>query len=386
MPIKVLYIATGGTYGADQSLMMLLNELEEQISPYVIMPHKLGLQDFLTKKNIPYTKIKMRQCSVPKITSFKSFIFFPIKLFMAIRYNFFISSKLKKIVCDFQPDIIHSNVGVFRIGHKLSLKYGIPHIWYLREYQDKDMGRWILGGRKRLIALLKQGNNYPIPITKGIADYFDVPYKNIVYNGIFRKNQLTFNPQKEKFFLFAGNVYKEKGVTTLVESFCRFALHNNTFKLYIAGGYSNSYKHELMRIIEKYKIDTKQILFLGKITKEEVMQFMSVATALIVPSYYEAFGRVVAEAMCSGCLVICNNTHGLKEQLDNGMEITGEEIGLRYNALPEDLKNRMQEVADKGIAHYFPVIHRSQYVINKLYTCEEYGKSIDKIYCKILNI
>ena len=384
MQIKVLYITTGGTYGSDQSLMTLLNKLDEKISAYVIMPHLFGLQDFLTKRNIPHAKIRMRQYSVPKITSFESLIFSPIKLFMAIRYNAFISSKLKRIVRNFQPDIIHSNVGVFRVGHKLSYQYGIPHIWHLREYQDKDIGRWMLC-KKQFKRLLKMDNNYPIAITKGIAEYFDVPCKNIVYNGISQKDEMSFNPHKEKYFLFAGNVYREKGVATLIEAFCKFALHNDTYKLYIAGGVSDCYKRELISIMKKYKIDTEQILFLGKKTKEEIFQLMSVATALIVSSDYEAFGRVVAEAMSNGCLVIGNNTHGIKEQFDNGIEITGAEIGIRYNSSSDNLKKEMQEVVENGIEHYFPIIYRSQQVVNKLYTIDEYAKSIYEIYCKVIN-
>ena len=381
--IKVLYITPGDIYGADQSLMTLLEELNGKVSPYVIMPHLFGLQNLLKERNIPYAKIRMRHCSVPKIRSFESLIFFPIKLFMAIRYNIFVSPKLKRIVRDFQPDVIHSNVGVFRIGHKISLQYRIPHIWHLREYQDKDMERWVLG-KKRLKHLLKMENNYPIAITKGIADYFDVSHKQIVYNGILKKDELKFNPKKEKFFLFTGNVYTRKGVETLIEAFCKFTVHNDTYKLYIAGGVSNRYKRKLMKIIKKYKIGAEQVLFLGTKTKKEVAQLMSNATALVVSSYSEAFGRVVPEAMANGCLVIGNNTHGIKEQFDNGIEITGEEIGIRYDYSSEDLKNKMQEVVDHGIEFYYPLIFRSQQTVNKLYTVNEYGKKIYDKYSQFI--
>lgn len=386
MPIKVLYIATGGIYGADQSLMTLLDGLGDKITACVVMPHLFGLQNFLEQRKIPYAKIRMRQYSVPKIKSVKDFIYFPVKLFMALRYNNIIAYRLKKIIRDFQPDIIHTNVGVYRMGYKIARQRGIPHVWHLREYQDTDMGRWIVGGRKRLVRLLKRDNNYPIPVSKGIADYFGIPHSHVVYNGILKKDHLLFHPKKENYFLYAGNIYEEKGVSVMIEAFCRFASHNNSYKLYLAGGYSRSYKNKLMRIISRYHIQTDRILFIGKQPRDEITRLMSKATGVIVPSYCEAFGRVVAEAMANGCLVIAHNSHGIKEQLDNGRSITGDEIGIRCTSSAEDMAEKMQEIITNGIPHYFPMINRSQQVVNQLYTSAKYSREIYEVYCSQLNI
>lgn len=42
--------------------------------------------------------------------------------------------------------------------------------------------------------------------------------------------------------------------------------------------------------------------------------------ALIVPSPFEAFGLITAEAMFNKCLVIGRDTAGTKEQFDNGQK------------------------------------------------------------------
>lgn len=49
---------------------------------------------------------------------------------------------------------------------------------------------------------------------------------------------------------------------------------------------------------------------------------MNRATALIVPSPFEAFGLITAEAMFNKCLVIGKDTAGTKEQFDNGQKNT----------------------------------------------------------------
>ena len=35
-------------------------------------------------------------------------------------------------------DIIHSNVSVGQLGYELSKSIGIPYVWHLREFIDKD--------------------------------------------------------------------------------------------------------------------------------------------------------------------------------------------------------------------------------------------------------
>ena len=141
-----------------------------------------------------------------------------------------------------------------------------------------------------------------------------------------------------------------------------------------------------MRMMSRYHLPAGRILFIGQQPRDEINRLMTKATSIIVPSYYEAFGRVVAEAMANGCLVIAHNSHGIKEQFDNGRAITGDEIGIRCTSSAEDMAEKMQEVATNGIQHYFPMINRSQQVVNKLYSSEEYGYKIYEIYYKQLNI
>jgi len=49
--------------------------------------------------------------------------------------------------------------------------------------------------------------------------------------------------------------------------------------------------------------------------RDDVYAIMSRATALIVPSHFEGFGRITAEAMFNGCLVAGYNSAGTREIL-----------------------------------------------------------------------
>lgn len=58
---------------------------------------------------------------------------------------------------------------------------------------------------------------------------------------------------------------------------------------------------------------------------------MAEASAIIISSQSEGFGRVMAEAMYNGCLVDGKNAAGIKEQFDNGLQFCDQEIGIRYS-------------------------------------------------------
>ena len=109
---------------------------------------------------------------------------------------------------------------------------------------------------------------------------------------------------------------------------------------------------------------------------------MEKSMAVFVPSYFEGFGFVPVEAMINWTLVVARNTTGIKEQFDNGVEISGAEIGLRFNR-NEEISVLMKEIVDNGIDYYYPMIKRSQEVV-KLYTIEESANKVYSFYCDIL--
>ena len=126
------------------------------------------------------------------------------------------------------------------------------------------------------------------------------------------------------------------------------------------------------------------VKLLGGLPSEKVRQLMEKATALIMASRAEAFGRVTAEAMFAGCLVIGRDTAGTKEQLDNGLTQIGREIGLRFSNVHE-LSQHMFDITYKGIETYFPMIKDSQNVVRHLYTTESYAEGVKNFYKQIIN-
>ena len=87
--------------------------------------------------------------------------------------------------------------------------------------------------------------------------------------------------------------------------------------------------------------------------------------------------------MLQGCLAIGRNTDGTKEQFDNGLDMTGEEIGLRYDT-NEELSRLLKEVTVNPISYYQPYKERAFRVVNQLYTEENNIQQIYSFYKEIL--
>ncbi len=106
----------------------------------------------------------------------------------------------------------------------------------------------------------------------------------------------------------------------------------NHLRMIVAGGQSGMESHELCNSIRdrlEYEGLSESVDWLGVI--DNVDEYMLDSVATVVPSVCEGFGRVVAEAMFNGSLVIGRDSGGIKEQFDNGVHVTGYEIGLRFN-------------------------------------------------------
>ena len=71
-----------------------------------------------------------------------------------------------------------------------------------------------------------------------------------------------------------------------------------------------------------------------------------------------------------------------KEQFDNGLNFTGDEIALRYQTVGE-LSNIMIDVVEKGIESYFPMIENAQKAVVNFYTIEESAKQVYNFYKQI---
>lgn len=380
--LNIIYIAVGTPFGSDISLKCLLDSDvgKKYINPLIVTPNKNDIYNNGQQVKLPIMSETYSKETCNSLLKFLigNFIKRPIK-----RVISFIL--LQKTIMSFKPDIIHTNVGVYSIGYKLARLNCIPHIWHIREFQTLDLQVKIIGGLKKRKKIFNNKYNIPIAITKSIYDFFELSRNKrslVIYNGIKSKDDIIFNPKKEDYFIYVGQIKESKGIADIIEAFILFNKDTGSrTKLFIIG---NEKQNPIYTRILKNKILEsgleQQIIFKGMLSTREVDYYMQKSRAIIVASYFEALGRVTIEAMFNGCLVIGRNTAGTKEQFDNGKELVGSEIALRFKDISE--LSRLLKDVDNNLNTYFDMIKLSQKVVVNTYSIEGYSKKIIDLYKK----
>jgi glycosyltransferase involved in cell wall biosynthesis len=113
---------------------------------------------------------------------------------------------------------------------------------------------------------------------------------------------------REDYFLYIGRLSKEKGISTLLDTF-----KNITNDIYIGG--DGPLKEEV--IISSKK--NSNIHYLGLLDKDTVMDMMSRCSALVFPSlWYEGMPLTLIEAFATGTPVIASNLGAMASMIQDG--------------------------------------------------------------------
>jgi hypothetical protein len=128
---------------------------------------------------------------------------------------------------------------------------------------------------------------------------------------------------KSKHIIYASSL--GKGVIEVVNLFCRYQMKYkdfNTHLLICTPGYE--YNSEWpSRLIDAIR-HTKNILFMGAISKDTLYRFISTSCVIITPPFWETFGCVFAEACFLGTHVLVSSKSGAV------YEIVGESNIVNY--------------------------------------------------------
>ena len=321
----------------------------------------------------------------PKINSWRSYIKYPYSLLQLICKRHSAYKKLCSCVEYFKPDIIHTNVGPIHIGYLVAKKYGIPHIWHIREYQKEDFGMHPFPSMSIYQKRIHDKNNHCICITKNIFEHFRLsPIKDaVIYDGVIdRKEIKSINQKKKSYILFAGRLQDAKGIKELLFAYNKYALAGGFYNLYVAGKGSDEYKKECLDILDKSI--KNRVLFLGECKHDKIYELMYEAAVFVVPSRNEGFGFITAEAMFNGTVVIGKNTGGTKEQMDNGKVLAKKEIAFRYTKT-QDLTKLLFEIQHLSNDSYVNMAKSAQEVVCELYDKEIQSRKLGEFYLEIKN-
>ncbi|WP_179996457.1 glycosyltransferase [Acinetobacter sp. YH16051] len=242
-------------------------------------------------------------------------------------YDIFSAYKnYKKLIEDFQPDVVHAHMVHANIFARIARKFTpIPKLICTAHSNNE-------GGRLRMLAYKLTHHQADLTTNVSIAasESFEllgaVPKGGIrtIYNGI-DLDKFKFNPQAyesirsnldicsdAKLFLAVGRFHKAKDYLNLIKAFYLLIEKQGTFihcpVLIIAG--EGEERAEIEAAIAGYAL-SEDVKLLGR--RDDVADLMSAADFFVLSSAYEGFGLVVAEAMACETFVVATDSGGVKE-------------------------------------------------------------------------
>ena len=155
------------------------------------------------------------------------------------------------------------------------------------------------------------------------------------YNKNYNSNILNrLNVDKHSYFHCLGFFKNIKNPFRILEAFKHFKENSSSsVKLLLAGHVSGL---DAQKILE-FALSIDDVLYLGRISDEEVAELYENSLGLIFPSLYEGFGIPILEAQSFNCPVVTSNTSAMPEIAGNGAilvdPLSVEDIEMAYGIL-----------------------------------------------------
>lgn len=336
-------------YGANLSLLNLIEGLGKYgIQAHVICPEQGNLVEVLAQRGIPTALL-------------------PFEWWVSTRRTMSgVASRLYRNVRNLRPfadqitrwkvDLVYSNSSVFAIGAMVARKLGLPHVWHIREFGNRDYDLWPDFGAWVSRRVFKTADA-TIFVSKALKQAFlgDEIRANsrVIYNGVAREAVFderrrasdALRDRRQQFtFVLVGRFRKSKGQAIAIAAFAKVARQFPDVRLILVGdagqtGEQNYFDH--CHALVKELALTDRVEFWGYIPDPE-RAFLAADVALMC-SQNEAMGRVTVEAMSACRPVIGNDSGGTSELIDHertGLLFRGDADSLaecmaRYITMPE---------------------------------------------------
>jgi glycosyltransferase involved in cell wall biosynthesis len=136
------------------------------------------------------------------------------------------------------------------------------------------------------------------PIHLGVdEDWFEVPSSP--------------RPHSKPYLVFLGNVKPHKNLRGLLNAFALVA-PNHPHDLVVIGQREGFITAD-RRVADQAQALSDRVIFTGRLSDAELKQYLSHASALVLPSFYEGFGLPPLEAMACGVPTIVSRAASLPE-------------------------------------------------------------------------
>lgn len=154
-----------------------------------------------------------------------------------------------------------------------------------------------------------------------LSEFMNLPGKGTV------RRELGLEP-KSRMVLFLGRLAPVKGLEMLLRAFARLNLAEA--RLVVAGpDQGDGYKSRLMQLVETLGLRDR-VQFPGPIYGERKVRLLADADVVVLPSVYESFGNVAAEAVAAGTPVVVTKDCGIAPLIQDRVGLVTEHESSRF--------------------------------------------------------
>lgn len=285
-----------------------------------------GHEVWVISAKVNYAKFSFSDIAVSKqqagkLTESSFVVNRSLPVFNQVNFFYRILRKTLAIARDFQPDIIHGNIGY--VGGVWSMltsrSTGVPfviteHTRLQNNFRSFFHKRFTLKAMKSASAIISVSRWHAEEIFQ-LTGKQPVVIPNII--DFDKYPSVTKRPAERVFQIgFLGGLDTEvKGLDLLLEA---FALLPQPSQLHVGGD---------GKLLEKYKHQAKSLgvfercIFYGSIPNDKVFQFLSNLHVFVSSSRSETFGVAMVEALACGLPVVATDSGGPSEfiTVDNGL-------------------------------------------------------------------
>lgn len=278
-------------------------------------------------------------------------------------------------------DLIHTNSARIDLGMMLGKRNHIKCVTHLREFGKEDFH--CINLRLAYTRYMNKTNSAFIAISNSVKNAWaekGVEFCKIhtIYNGIDLSDIKNASPFQEKKIkcVIVGGVVRAKGQHEIIEALAMIPFDIRKFiHVDIIGWGDKNYIEQLKSRIKELNLND-QVTFLGR--RNDIHSLLAKYDVGLMCSRAEAFGRVTAEYMHAGLLVIASDTGANPELIKDGGS------GLLYHyGNYEDLASKI-EYAFSHPQECKAITKRGKEFAAENFTCMKNADNIYNLYCNVL--
>jgi glycosyltransferase involved in cell wall biosynthesis len=322
--------------GAELALLELLKGLRKlRVHCLVFVPEKGPLLVELDKLNIAWRVVsypwwwKSRRKSLPRRI---------LRTLQSLAAAARVAIMLRQWRCD----VVVTNTVAVSTGAFAAWLARKPHVWHLHESAYRDAGITFDLGNRWTVHLIDRLSALIVVVSQAVAtdysryikrDRMRVVYQSVTINAEIEE-KLDRNPAKKYFqCCMVGSIQPWKGQDEAIKALSEVVRRGIDAHLLIVGDGNRLFTKALHELVADCGLG-QRVTFVGYANNPA--QFIRSANVTIACSTWEAFGRVIVEAMLAGKPVIATaNRGGTAELIEEG------KTGLLYE------RGNHIELADK---------------------------------------